>query len=100
MPVEIERLSLDDDVPPKAGTVIVREVGPGHSEVLFVMKGGPWRGTVVYSSYLGRGDDFEQAIEWAVNWSAGRGIWKVYIEQELAAGQGGASVASAGVIDG
>jgi hypothetical protein len=57
--------------------VIVREVTPGHTDVRFIAKQGP---LLVYSSDLGRSDDFEQAVGWAVNWASQRKIDRVYVE--------------------
>jgi hypothetical protein len=85
MAVEIERLSPQCSAPSAPGTVIVLEAGPGHAEVRFMQKDGPVGGAVIYTSSLGRGDDFEQAVEWALKWSANRGISKIYVEAELPA---------------
>jgi actin-like ATPase involved in cell morphogenesis len=78
MDVKIETLRADV-WPPVPGTVVVRDVGQGCVEVRFASRQGTM---VVYSSSLGSGDDFQQAIDWAVSWAGRRGIGKIYVEGE------------------
>jgi hypothetical protein len=77
MAVEIKQIRPGDSPPCAAGTVIVREVGPGHGEVVFINREGP---VAIYSSHLARGDDFEQATAWALSWAAHRRIGEIYVE--------------------
>jgi len=76
MSVEITRVGVDARPPSTVGAVIVRQPSPGQSEVRFIMRDGPVR---IYSSSLGRGDDFERATEWALEWAARRRVDRIYV---------------------
>jgi len=76
MSVEITRVGADGPPPSTVGAVIVRQPSPGQSEVRFIMRDGPVR---IYSSSLGRGDDFQRATEWAVEWAARRRVDRIYV---------------------
>ncbi|MBV9996526.1 MAG: hypothetical protein JO127_15080 [Caulobacteraceae bacterium] len=70
-------LKLGDPPPSSAGAVIVRQLPGGLGQVCFMNRQGP---VVVYSSQIGRGDDFQQAVRWALDWAAHRRIERIYVE--------------------
>jgi hypothetical protein len=76
MTVEITRVSPGAAAPEAVGTVVVCSSGPGVGDVRFIGRDGP---LIVYSSRLERGDDLEQAVNWALEWAARRKIARIYV---------------------
>lgn len=83
MSVEVTYLGPDRTPPTTNGTLLVRFLGPGRSEVLYV---GKQHTLGVYSSQAGSADDLALAIKWAVDWAASRKIARVYVSASSASG--------------